>query len=130
MLEHTIFHASELFPQEGFGHFLGLKGGSNNAFTASTCTNFHFDIPKEHFLDALDRLIICPLNTYIVIILAHIPRFVSYLVCPVFHEKTVENEVEIIQCEHEKNKISDVWRLNQVSEEIRKVLEVTLCFFF
>lgn len=55
LLEHTIFHASELFPQEGFGHFLGLKGGSNNAFTASTCTNFHFDIPKEHFLDALDR---------------------------------------------------------------------------
>ena len=44
-------------------------------------------------------------------------RFVSYLVCPVFHEKTVENEVEIIQCEHEKNKFSDVWRLNQVSEE-------------
>ncbi len=40
----------------------------------------------------------------------------SYLVCPVFHEKTVENEVEIIQCEHEKNKFIDVWRLNQVSE--------------
>ena len=36
------------------------------------------------------------------------------MVCPVFHEKTVENEVEIIQCEHEKNKMSDVWRLNQV----------------
>ena len=64
------------------------------------------------------------------IILVHIPRFVSYLVCPVFHEQTVENEVEIIQCEHEKNKFSDVWRLNQVSEEIRKVLAVFLCFFF
>ena len=41
-------------------------------------------------------------------------RFVSHLVCPVFHERTVEAEVEIIQCEHEKNKHSDVWRLNQV----------------
>ena len=96
LLEHIIFHASEIFPDQGFGHYLGLKGGSNNAFTASTYTNFHFDIPKEHFLDALDR-------------------FVSYLVCPVFHEKTVENEIEIIQCEHEKNKCSDVWRLNQVN---------------
>ena len=38
----------------------------------------------------------------------------SHLVCPVFHERTVEAEVEIIQCEHEKNKHSDVWRLNQV----------------
>ena len=36
------------------------------------------------------------------------------MVCPVFHEQTVENEVEIIQCEHEKNKYSDLWRTNQV----------------
>ena len=32
-----------------------MRGGSSNAFTASTYTNFHFDVPKEHFLDALDR---------------------------------------------------------------------------
>ena len=51
---------------------------------------------------------------FLVIILIFEFRFVSYLVCPVFHEKTVENEVEIVQCEHEKNKYSDVWRLNQV----------------
>ena len=45
---------------------------------------------------------------------ANLFRFVSYLICPVFHERTVESEVEIIQCEHEKNKMSDLWRLNQV----------------
>ena len=78
LLEHTIFHASELFPTEGFSQFLrfvgnlqtrsrswswriifliygSMRGGSSNAFTASTYTNFHFDVPKEHFLDALDR---------------------------------------------------------------------------
>ena len=55
LVEHSILQASELFPSEGFGQFLSGKGGSNNAFTASTYTNFHFDIPKEHFLDALDR---------------------------------------------------------------------------
>jgi hypothetical protein len=42
-------------------------------------------------------------------------RFVSYFICPVFHEQAIQNEVEIIQCEHEKNKHSDVWRTNQVS---------------
>ena len=46
-MEHTIFHASEMFPTEGFGSFLSSRGGSSNAFTASTHTNFHFDIPKE-----------------------------------------------------------------------------------
>jgi hypothetical protein len=42
-------------------------------------------------------------------------RFVSYFICPVFHEQAIQNEVEIIQCEHEKNKHSDVWRTNQAS---------------
>ena len=92
-----------------------MKGGSNNAFTASTYTNFHFDIPKEHFLDALDRWNIPQESfTNYVLTLTSCFRFVSYLICPVFHEKTVENEVGIIQCEHEKNKFSDVWRTNQV----------------
>ncbi len=39
----------------------------------------------------------------------------SYFICPVFHEQAIQNEVEIIQCEHEKNKHSDVWRTNQAS---------------
>ena len=55
LLEHTIFQVSELFPTEGFCHFLSNRGGSSNAFKASTCTYFHFDIHKEHFFDALDR---------------------------------------------------------------------------
>ena len=62
LVEHSILQASELFPAEGFGQFLSGKGGSNNAFTASTYTNFHFDIPKEHFLDALDRSVTLILN--------------------------------------------------------------------
>ena len=168
LLEHTIFHASELFPTEGFSQFLrferkhqtrlrswrwriifliygSMRGGSSNAFTASTYTNFHFDVPKEHFLDALDRwntnsgwsqslhaLFGChhilqhlknnvldklycspnlssfswteniqtrPLSkkTFffdkIVIFEIDIFRFVSFFICPVFHEKTVESEV-------------------------------------
>ncbi len=41
-------------------------------------------------------------------------RFVSYFICPVFHEQTIQKEIEIIQCEHQKNKQNDVWRANQV----------------
>jgi secreted Zn-dependent insulinase-like peptidase len=67
-----------------------MRGGSSNAFTASTYTNFHFDLPKEHFLDALDRWRECVGRKA-----SHLVyfRFVSFFICPVFHEKTVESEV-------------------------------------
>ena len=41
-------------------------------------------------------------------------RFVSFFICPVFHEKNIQHHIEIIQCEHEKNKQNDVWRTKQV----------------
>ena len=85
--------------------YLGLKsqlsntnifiGGTSNAYTTSEHTNFHFDVPSEHFVDALKR-------------------FVSFFQCPILRESSIQNELEIIQSEHEKNRWNDVWRTNQV----------------
>ena len=38
---------------------------------------------------------------------------VSYR-CPILRESCIQNELEIIQSEHEKNRFNDVWRTNQV----------------
>ena len=75
--------------------FSGGLGGSSNAYTSSEHTNFHFDIPCGGFVDALQR-------------------FVSFFECPIFGETAVQNELEIVQSEHEKNRFNDVWRTNQV----------------
>ena len=73
----------------------GARGGSSNAYTASEHTNFHFDVPSTHFAEALSR-------------------FVSFFVCPIFRESSVQAELEIIHAEHEKNRFNDLWRTNQV----------------
>ena len=38
-----------------YSKFLGERGGSSNAFTSSEHTNFHFEVPSEHFPEALTR---------------------------------------------------------------------------
>ncbi len=85
----------------------GERGGSSNAYTASEHTNFHFDIPCEHFELALDR-------------------FVSFFECPLFRESNVQNELEIVQSEHEKNRRNDVWRTNQVSSNTANSVLVSI----
>ena len=54
-----------------------------------------FDVPSCHYVDALQR-------------------FVSFFVCPIFREVSVQNQLEIVQSEHEKNRFNDLWRVNQV----------------
>ncbi len=95
LCEHVLFTGSELFPKESYSAFLGQRGGSSNAYTTSEHTNFHFEVPSDHFIDALKR-------------------FVSFFQCPILREASIQNELEIIQSEHEKNKWNDVWRTNQV----------------
>ena len=78
LCEHVLFTGSELFPNESYSAFLGQRGGTSNAYTTSEHTNFHFDVPSEHFVDALKR-------------------FVSFFQCPILRESSIQNELEIIQ---------------------------------
>ncbi|QQP54289.1 Insulin-degrading enzyme, partial [Caligus rogercresseyi] len=82
------------FPNESYSEFLSKKGGSSNAFTTSEHTNFHFEVPSDHFEESLKR-------------------FISYFESPVFRENAMNTELDIIESEHEKNRFNDVWRTNQ-----------------
>ena len=95
LCEHVLFTGSEQYPNDSYSSFLAQRGGSSNAFTSSEHTNFHFDIPSEHFSEALQR-------------------FISFFTHPIFRQTSVKNELETIQSEHEKNRYNDVWRTNQV----------------
>ena len=95
LCEHVLFTGSEKHPNDSYGSFLSQRGGSSNAFTSSEHTNFHFDIPSEHFCEALQR-------------------FISFFTHPIFRQTSVKNELESVQSEHEKNRYNDVWRTNQV----------------
>ena len=84
-----------LFPSVNNSNLNFFPGGSSNAYTTSEHTNFHFEVPSEHFVDSLIR-------------------FVSFIQCPILRESSIQSELEIVQSEHEKNKWNDVWRTNQV----------------
>ena len=55
-LEHLLFMGSEKYPGENeYKEFISNNGGSSNAFTDMTDTNYHFDVSNEAFGEALDR---------------------------------------------------------------------------
>lgn len=55
-LEHMLFMGTEKYPSENdYAEYITQNGGYNNAFTAMTDTNYHFDCSNEAFEGALDR---------------------------------------------------------------------------
>ena len=55
-LEHMLFMGTEKYPSENeYTEFIKNNGGSDNAYTSMTDTNYYFDISNEAFSEALDR---------------------------------------------------------------------------
>ncbi len=84
-LEHMLFLGTEKYPAVGeYGQFIGAHGGSNNAFTASDETNYHFGINHNAFAEALDR-------------------FSDFFKAPLFDEQYAAREVNAVNSEFDKN---------------------------
>ncbi|MDO6443602.1 insulinase family protein [Marinobacter sp. 2_MG-2023] len=55
-LEHMLFLGTEKYPEPGeYQQFIKSHGGSHNAFTAFSNTNYFFDIQADYLEPALDR---------------------------------------------------------------------------
>ena len=51
-----LFQGTEKYPSvNGYSTYLKDNGGTSNAFTSLTNTNFHFDVSNEGLDEALDR---------------------------------------------------------------------------
>ena len=94
--EHLLFMGTEKYPSENeYNDYILKNGGSNNAYTMSDRTVYHFHVSNEGFEGALDR-------------------FAQFFICPIFNEGTVEREINAIDNEFSKNINDDVRRLNQI----------------
>jgi insulysin len=78
---------------------LSEHSGSSNAYTASTSTNYYFEVGHEHFYGALDR-------------------FAQFFIAPLFLEDTLDRELRAVDSENKKNLQSDTWRLHQLSKSL------------
>ncbi|KAF0691537.1 Aste57867_17268 [Aphanomyces stellatus] len=95
-LEHMLFMGTEKYPDENsYSQYLSAHGGSSNAYTSGTDTNYYFDVRPPYLEEALDR-------------------FAQFFIAPLFTPGATEREMNAVNSENNKNLQSDPWRLDQV----------------
>ena len=91
-LEHMLFLGTKKFPEVGsYKKYLTENSGGANAYTSGNLTNYFFEVSHEGFDGALDR-------------------FSDFFKAPLFDKKYAEREVNAVNSEHDKNRLSDGWR--------------------
>ncbi|CAH9134956.1 unnamed protein product [Cuscuta epithymum] len=99
-LEHMLFYASEKYPlEDSYSKFISEHGGSTNAFTSSEETNYYFDVNIDSFEEALDR-------------------FAQFFIKPLMSSDATTREIKAVDSEHQKNLLSDAWRMNQLQKHL------------
>lgn len=99
-LEHMLFYASEKYPTEdSYSKYITEHGGHTNAFTASEYTNYYFDVNTDAFEEALDR-------------------FAQFFIKPLMSPDATTREIKAVDSEHQKNLLSDLWRMNQLNKHL------------
>ena len=94
--EHMLFLGTEKYPDENaYSQFLSAHGGSSNAFTSMTDTNYYFDVTSAHFTSALDY-------------------FAQFFIAPLFTASATDREMNAVDSENAKNLQNDYWRFNQL----------------
>jgi insulysin len=95
-LEHMLFLGTKKFPEpDEYTKYLQENSGAANAYTGDVVTNYFFQVSHEGFEGALDR-------------------FSQFFKAPLFDPQYSEREVNAVSSEHDKNKLSDNWRLQEV----------------
>ncbi len=98
-LEHMLFLGTEKYPDGSeYQKFISQYGGSNNAWTATEHTCFFFDIPHNHFEDALDR-------------------FGQFFSAPLLSAEFVNKERQNIDAEFKLKLKDDIRRIYDVHKE-------------
>ncbi len=92
-LEHMLFLGTEKYPQPGeYKDFINEHGGGQNAYTSFDHTNYFFDIDKDYLEPALDR-------------------FAQFFISPLFNERYVTRERQVVHSEFLSGKKSDGRRI-------------------
>jgi len=96
LTEHAMFLGSEKFPeQSGFDVWLAERGGFSNAYTAEEQTVYYVALNEEDFEACLDR-------------------YSDVFTAPLFEASWIWDEVSAVDSEHNKNRNSQDWRLQEL----------------
>lgn len=81
--------------------YLSRNNGSSNAFTASSNTNYYFNVATSALAGALER-------------------FSGFFHSPLFAPSGTVRELNAVDSEHKKNHQNDIWRIYQVNKHLTK----------
>ena len=81
--------------------FLSRNNGSSNAFTATTNTNYYFNVATSALAGALER-------------------FSGFFHSPLFAPSGTVRELNAVDSEHKKNLQNDIWRIYQLNKHLTK----------
>ena len=97
-LEHMLFLGTEKYPEPGeYQQFIKSHGGSHNAFTAFSNTNYFFDIQADYLEPTLDR-------------------FAQQFAAPLFTAELVDRERNAVHSEFSAKKMEDGRRFYSVKK--------------
>ena len=101
------------FPVENeYGQYLSANSGSSNAYTASTSTNYFFDVaarPANDQEPSAENP--SPLHEAL-------DRFAQFFIEPLFLPSTLDRELRAVDSENKKNLQNDMWRLHQLEKSL------------
>jgi insulysin len=102
--EHMLFLGTEKYPNEHeYSNYLTAHGGGDNAFTSTQDTNYYFTVDSKYLEKSLDL-------------------FAQFFISPLFKNSSVADEVHAVNAEHEKNLLSDPWKLWQLLKHVSNPL--------
>jgi insulysin len=99
---------------------LNKFGGSSNAFTSSTSTNYYFELSSSSKSNSPSSLAntsqsSLPGSKATSPLYGGLDRFAQFFIEPLFDADTLERELRAVDSENKKNLQSDNWRLMQLS---------------
>lgn len=97
-LEHLLFMGSEKYPDKNDYHsYIKNSGGYDNAFTSDEETCYYLTLESKFLKKGIEMLS-------------------WFFRAPLFEEKFIESERNIVHSEHEKNILSDLWIENDLKK--------------
>ena len=112
------------YPGENdYSSYLTKYGGYSNAFTASTSTNYYFELSASSTSNSAPSSAntgqaSLPVPKSKAPLYGALDRFSQFFVKPLFLEDTLDRELRAVDSENKKNLQSDGWRLNQLGKSL------------
>ncbi|KAF1942302.1 LuxS/MPP-like metallohydrolase [Clathrospora elynae] len=125
-VEHLLFMGTEKYPEENaYNKYLTGHGGYSNAFTASTSTNYYFELSYPSSTPTSSQAatpnasqVNLPASKDASPLWGGLDRFGQFFISPLFLEDTVDRELKAVDSENKKNLQNDTWRMHQLNKAL------------